>query len=284
MAVSLIPNFNRALFEALRGVNPHAPFVTILTDLSDYPPHFWIERQDQSVICGTSRAAEQAIEIGIPRSNVFQVSGMILRPQFYERPAIDRGAERVRLGLRPDVPTGLVLFGAHGSRTMLDIARDAQQAQRDVQLILICGRNDELARKLRTMPSRLRTFVEGFTTEIPYYMHLSDFLIGKPGPGSISEALAMKLPVIVELNAWTMPQERFNARWIADTGVGIALPSFRRITGAIELLLEGDNFARYREAAAAIENRAVFEIPEILDRILTGRGAGSRTEVRNVSG
>ena len=30
--------------------------------------------------------------------------------------------------------------------------------------------------------------VVGFTSEIPYYMVLSDFFIGKPGPGSISEA------------------------------------------------------------------------------------------------
>ena len=43
-------------------------------------------------------------------------------------------------------------------------------------------------------------FVEGFTAEMPYYMQLSDFFIGKPGPGSISEAIAMRLPVIVESN------------------------------------------------------------------------------------
>ena len=47
LVVSLVPNFNRALFESLRGAGPAAPFVTVLTDLADYPPHFWIERQDQ---------------------------------------------------------------------------------------------------------------------------------------------------------------------------------------------------------------------------------------------
>ena len=48
------------------------------------------------------------------------------------------------------------------------------------------------------MPHHIPMFVEGFTKEVPYYMRLSDFFIGKPGPGSISEALAMKLPVLVE--------------------------------------------------------------------------------------
>ena len=51
-------------------------------------------------------------------------------------------------------------------------------------------------------------------------MQLADFFIGKPGPGSVSEALAMRLPVIVECNAWTLPQERYNAEWIVEKEVG----------------------------------------------------------------
>ena len=44
MVVSLVPNFNRALGESLARALPGVPFVTILTDIADYPPHFWIER------------------------------------------------------------------------------------------------------------------------------------------------------------------------------------------------------------------------------------------------
>ena len=61
-------------------------------------------------------------------------------------------------------------------------------------------------------------YVEGFTKEVPRYMQLADYFIGKPGPGSISEAVAMRLPVIVERNAWTLPQERYNADWVRETG------------------------------------------------------------------
>jgi hypothetical protein len=51
-------------------------------------------------------------------------------------------------------------------------------------------------------------------------MELSDFFIGKPGPGSISEALAKKLPVIVQRNAWTMAHELYNTRWVEELGAG----------------------------------------------------------------
>ncbi|MGO9097488.1 MAG: DNA-directed RNA polymerase subunit K [Bryobacteraceae bacterium] len=178
--------------------------------------------------------------------------------------AVDRRAERVRLGLDPGRRTGLVLFGGQGSRVMLEIARRLDSCGLGLQLILICGRNEKLRRKLGEEKSRLPRFVEGFTTEIPYYMALSDFFIGKPGPGSISEALAMKLPAIVERNAWTLPQERYNADWVVEHGVGMVVPNFRHIGAAVGDLLAPRNFERLRANAGAVANRAVFEIPEIL--------------------
>src|SRR5579864_6940090 len=64
LVVSLVPNFNRALGESLRRAAPHTPLATILTDLADYPPHFWLERQLQYVIGGTERAVVQARAVG----------------------------------------------------------------------------------------------------------------------------------------------------------------------------------------------------------------------------
>lgn len=261
LVVSLIPNFNRALRESL----PDTPLVTILTDLADYPPHFWMERQQQYFICGTDLAVQQALALGHRKERVLQASGMILRPKFYEPVTVDRAEERDHLGLDPELPTGLVLFGGEGSNVMLEIAR---RITAPAQLIFICGRNQKLAEKLRRLPTPFPKFVEGFTGEIPYYMHLSDFFVGKPGPGSISEALAMRLPVIVECNAWTLPQERYNTEWVREKDVGVVLKSFREIDKGVRELLEPASFERFRANAAAIRNRAVFEIPDLLDAIL----------------
>jgi 1,2-diacylglycerol 3-beta-galactosyltransferase len=268
MVVSLVPNFNRAMRESLRAVNSATPYVTILTDFADYPPHFWIERQDQFLICPTERAVEQARQMGYRAGQVFKVSGVILRPQFYEPIQVDRASERRRLGLQPDAPTALVLFGGQGSSAMLDIAKRLGNSDLGLQLILICGRNAKLASRLRSLKTKAPMFVEGFTTEIPYYMRLADFFIGKPGPGSISEALAMKLPVLIERNAWTLPQERFNAEWVRQKQVGIVVGSFRRVVEAAGQLLAPENLQRFRANASCIENRAVFEIPEILAGLL----------------
>ena len=107
----------------LRQALPGTPLVTMLTDIADYPPHFWIEPfagglQEQYFICGSAKAVEQALALGHAPGKVLRASGMILNPRFYDAdPLADRRAGRsaAGLGLDPDRPTGLVLFGGQGS-------------------------------------------------------------------------------------------------------------------------------------------------------------------------
>jgi 1,2-diacylglycerol 3-beta-galactosyltransferase len=268
MVVSLVPNFNRAIYQSLAKALPGVPLMTILTDLADYPPHFWIEKQDQYFICGTDRAMEQAKKMGHADGRVFKTSGMILRPQFYSPTACERFEERERLGLNPKLPTGLVLFGGEGSNVMYSIAERLGNSGIELQLILICGRNKKLKKRLEQFRTRNKLFVEGFTKEIPYYMQLADFFIGKPGPGSISEALHMQLPVIVECNSWTLPQERYNAEWVESQGVGMVLRNFRQIEQAVRKLIATDKLVEMKQRISKLSNRAVYEIPPILERIL----------------
>jgi 1,2-diacylglycerol 3-beta-galactosyltransferase len=268
MVVSLVPHFNRALRESYEEAFPSRPFVTVLTDLADYPKHFWIERESQYIVCGTDKAVEQARALGHLDGTVFRTSGMILHPRFYETHAIDRATERKKLSLDPGLPTGIVLFGGYGTSKMLDILRQINQSSLQTQLILICGRNEKLAEALRKEPTRIPIHVEGFTTQIPYFMALSDFFIGKPGPGSISEALAKRLPVIIDCNAWTLPQERYNAQWVLEKEVGIVVRSHRQVAGAVAELLKPGELEQFRGRAAAMDNRAIFEIPAIFEKIL----------------
>jgi 1,2-diacylglycerol 3-beta-galactosyltransferase len=267
LVVSLIPNFNRAITESLHQALPGVPLATVITDIADYPPHFWMEPvKGQHFICGSEKAVEQARAMGHPAECIHRVSGMVLNPRFYEIPPLsdeERARQRVELGFDAAKPIGLVLFGGEGSAVMMGIARNLDERQ----LIMICGRNEKLRGKLKAARHRAPLFIEGFTKEVPRYMQLADYFIGKPGPGSISEAVAMQLPVIVESNAWTLPQERYNAIWVREQDAGFVLPNFRDVARAVEDLLVPENYARFREATARSRNRAVFEIPDILQGI-----------------
>src|SRR6266850_2554135 len=232
LLVSVIPHFNRQICESWTNVYPGRPFVTLVTDLADFPPRFWIERiSEQYVIAGTEKAAEQARELGHDDAHIFQTSGMILRPDFYVSENYDAAELRKQMGLRPDLSTAIVLFGGHGSKVMYDITERLDAA---------------------------------------------DFLIGKPGPGSIAEAMVRKLPVLIECNAWTLPQERYNAEWVKEKRVGLVMKSFQDVVAGVRQMLEPASLAEFRKNVAAQENRAIFEIPEILAKLLFETAADSR--------
>jgi hypothetical protein len=273
LVVSLIPNFNRALHDSLALARPGTPFVTVLTDMADLPPHFWIEPGiEQHLVCGTEHAVSQALDAGCTPERVYRASGMLLRPEFYADPPLDRVAERLKLGLDADTPTGLVLFGGTGSRTMKRIAESLP----DTPLILMCGRNHALAAELRELPAQQPRVVVGFTSEVSRWMRLADFFIGKPGPGSLSEAVQRGLPVIVTRNAWTMPQERWNTEWVRSNGLGVVHRSFRRVRSAVDEIVA--QLPAYRARVLRMHNRAYFEVPEILESILERAHAPARCE------
>jgi 1,2-diacylglycerol 3-beta-galactosyltransferase len=273
LVVSLIPHFNRTIFEGLRTADARldrrtTPMVTIMTDFADYPPHFWIEAQDQFLICATESAVRQAGELGVDSRRVLRTSGMIVRPEFYTRPKFCRAEGRRRLGLDPELPTGLVMFGGYGSRQMLAIAQRLADSRQRLQLIFMCGHNLRLRQQLSAMDLPFPSHIEGFTNDVPCFMGLADFFVGKPGPGTISEALVSGLPVIVARNASTMAQERYNTEWIRENQVGIVIRSLSEIDKAVERITEEGQLARFRSQVEMLDNRAVFEIPEILDEVM----------------
>jgi UDP-N-acetylglucosamine:LPS N-acetylglucosamine transferase len=268
LIVSLVPNFNRALFASAAATLPGVPCVTVLTDMADHPPHFWIEPGvHQHVVCGTPKAAQQAAKAGLPPERIHRTSGMVIRPDFYEPRSLDRAAARARLGLHPDRPVGLVMFGGQGSMAMLDIA----QRLPDVQLILMCGNHRVLMNELSDIADSQRAaprLIVGYTPDVRNYMAMADFFIGKPGPGCLSEAVQQGLPVITFRNAWTLPQERYNADWVLDNGLGLVVRSTRRLAEAVQTLLA--KLPEFRARVRQIDNQAVFEVPDLLAQLLQG--------------
>ena len=272
LLISVIPHFNREIAESWEAVYPGRPFVTIITDLADFPPRFWIEPvEEQIVVAGSEKAARQAREFGKTEKNLFRASGMILRPEFYQEQKETAGDIRRELGLDLQLPTAIVLFGGYGSNVIYDIVEKLDAAQSRLQMIVVCGKNEKLADRLRARPWSIPVHVVGFTREVNRLMQASDFLIGKPGPGSIAEALVCGLPVLVECNSSTLPQERFNTEWVKEKQVGVVVKHFEKeVVRAARAFLEAGKLEEMKGNVAALHNRAVFEIADYLSELLTG--------------
>ena len=262
--VSVIPNFNGVIRDALRQSHPGVPFLVLLTDFADLPPHFWMEPGIDRVIVGTPAAALQAREIGLSAESVALVSGMVLHPRFYAQGGgASRARVRAEMGVPEDAFTTMLLFGGKGSAEIEPLARDLVAADPGMHVIAVCGDNRELLARLEPLreAARGRLHVLGFTDRIADYMAASDVLVTKPGPGSLAEAFHQGLPVVVADNRDTIPMERFNARFVAEKELGVVVRRWSDAPAAV-LALARDPERRSRLAknlAALPRNRAVYE-------------------------
>lgn len=270
--LSVVPNFNAVIRDAARQACPKAPVVVLLTDFADFPPHFWIEPGLDRVIVATDRAHVQARAAGLGDDRIARVSGMVLHPEFHAGGGPEaRLAIRRELGIPADAFVALLLFGGKGSPEMSPLARALLARTPAVHVIALCGSNPGLLAELEpaAAASGGRLVALGFTTRVAEYMAGADVLLAKPGPGTLAEAIAERLPVLVTRNRHTIPQERFNTEFVKEKGIGRVLPDWRDLPDAVaELQSQPDRLACMRARIAALpENRAVYEVVELLDAL-----------------
>jgi UDP-N-acetylglucosamine:LPS N-acetylglucosamine transferase len=253
------------------------PFLVLLTDFADFPPHFWIEPGIDRVIAGSARAVEQALELGLPREHVTLTSGMPLHPRFYRGGGPGaRARVRAELGLPCDAFVVMALFGGKGAAEMEPLCRALLSADPGWHVLAVCGHNSELHARLRAVAGGdARLHVQGFTERVADLMSSADVLVAKPGPGVLAEAFHQRLPVIVTCNARTIPQEVFNARLVEQQGLGLVVYDWRDMpAAALRLARDGPLRERIRERLAALpENRAVYEVLEVI-AAEAGRASG----------
>ena len=186
--------------------------------------------------------------MGYGESRVHVTSGMIIRPDFYCESRTSIGAaELEKLNLDPDRPTGIVMFGGHGSRVMQPNREAARRHAAHFDL-----RTQRGARAAAACDDRGGAALGGRLHLQDPRLHAAErFLHRQARPGSISEAVQQGLPVVVVLNTWTMPQERYNAEWVKENNAGIVLDSFRFVRGGVaEITSRLDEF---RASIARIE-------------------------------
>ena len=265
MVISVVPFINALINDSIKNSMPTVPFVTLVTDYSECAKRVWFTSKEQFLICGTEKLVEQARKRGHPLDCIFRTSGMIVHAAFYAVSAVDKNDRKTGLGLKHNSSTGLVMFGMCGSDMMLEIAKNMNHTGFGGQLIFICGRNKKVKEKLEALQLDYPILTTECVNDVQNYMGVSDFFIGKPGGSSISEASIMKLPIIVELNYFTLLQEKYNAKWVEKNKIGICVKDFSDIAQAVKRVL--DNLEEYKENYKKIANRGIFEVPEILEKI-----------------
>ena len=258
--VSVHPLVNHLSIKAAKQVGLEVPFITVGMDPVDLHKS-WISPEADVMVVATEEAKQICLKQGFPENRI-KVLGIPIDPRFSEPQ--DKQKLRQEMKLDKDKFTVLVMGGGEGAGNISDIVFELNKSDLDMQLIVICGRNEALKKKLADSKLRFPSNIIGFTNDVPSVMSASDVIVTKGGPGAIFEALAKDLPMII--TSWLPGQEEGNVRYVLDHHIGKVSKDPKKIAALIgeirtDNLIKG-NLAKYKKP------QAVFDIARlILDRL-----------------
>ncbi|MDD2232099.1 MAG: glycosyltransferase [Sphaerochaetaceae bacterium] len=116
-------------------------------------------------------------------------TGIPVRKEFFQR--MDKSDARAVLGLPDSERIGVIAGGSMGGGKMAELCQSiVGLLQPGELLVVICGSNEKLRRRLMASEMSPRVKVIGFTNEMPLYMASCDVFITKAGGISTTEAMA----------------------------------------------------------------------------------------------
>lgn len=234
--VSVHPLLNHAALRAREDAQmQHIPIVTVITDLGKVHES-WLTPEADAVVVPAREVYERALSRGVPPERL-RMLGQPIHPNFDD---VTGGKRELRasLGLPQDGFVTLLMAGGEGGGKLLHAALRLAKAKLPMHLVVICGRNDTLRTKIEELAESLPTpmTVLGFTDKIPELMRAADLLVTKAGPGTLAEANAAQLPVVVY--DYVPGQERGNVDFVRNNGIGIvAINSIKEIVRAVDGLV-----------------------------------------------
>lgn len=234
--VSVHPLLNHITLQAMRDIGVRVPFITVITDLVSIHTA-WVAPDVTVCVTPTEAARDYAIAAGIAPKRA-PLLGMPIDPSFAEQPTTTLEERKAALGLDPTLPTILLVGGGEGAGGLSRAAYTLGRLQAKAQLVIVTGRNHTLYSQLQQERAafHMPTTVLGFVTNMPEWMRAADVVATKAGPGSISEAMACGLPVI--LTGYIPGQEEGNVDYTLSNRLGLFAESPEKLTAAVRLLLD----------------------------------------------
>ncbi|HET7815033.1 MAG TPA: glycosyltransferase [Candidatus Baltobacteraceae bacterium] len=235
--VSVHPLLNHAALRARSDAKmEHIPIVTVITDLGKVHES-WLMPQADAVVVPAREVYERALSRGVQPSRL-RMLGQPISPKFDD---VVGSKEELRdqLGLPQGVFVTSLMAGGEGGGKLLPTTLALAKRKLPMHLVVVCGRNETLKAKLEEMAPSLPTpmTVMGFTNKIPELMKTSDLLVTKAGPGTLAEANAAQLPVVVY--DYVPGQERGNVDFVRHNGIGeVAINSAAEVVRAVERLVK----------------------------------------------
>lgn len=268
--ISVTPMYNPVLFKSALLINPELIYFTIPVDFQERKRNYWFNKKlPIQYILGTDYLVDRANQLKINPNTFFQVSGMIQDPDSYENvsESIDYNE---RSQINPNLKTVFLSFGGQGTIQVLKIAQLIASNKIPVNLIIMCGKNEDLYHQVSQINFPYPVIIKSYTKETPIaYIQLSDIVIGKPGAMTIAEAIICKKPILCLKSTGLRLVQKDNEKWLSDNKIGLVARNYNEIIPCLNLII--NSYSNYLKQVSSFNNNAIFESIDIILQTLNNK-------------
>jgi len=208
----------------------------VFVGVTDFGVHqFWVNEGTDAYFVASEMTRDELIKQGIASEKIM-VTGIPVEKKF-SKPLI-KSEIYAKLGMSADKFTVLVSSGGFGVGPIKKIVSCLDAMERQLQVLVICGKNKELPEFFAKQKFSKTIRVFGFVDNMEEFMEAAELIISKSGGLTVSESLVKGLPMII---IKPIPgQEMKNAEIIEKYNIGLRLADLDELQSKIDILLEND--------------------------------------------
>lgn len=242
--------FVRPGIYAMRRRKLIKPFITVITDYA-WPTVLWYDPRVDRCLVPTAPAFDRGLTLGMSAAQM-RLTGAPVHPKF-TKVKISRAEAKQQLGWDANLPAVLLIGGGDGMGPLVETALAIDQQHLRCQLVVIAGRNELMKARLDAIAWHGKTHIYGFVNNMEILMTAADALVTKAGPGTITEAATIGIPLI--LSGAIRFQESPNTEYVVQQGAGVYAPGPERVAETVAELF-GTDSTRLRMLARGVRKLA----------------------------
>lgn len=242
MIVSVHPMVQHSIVRILQELNllDRVPLVTVVTDPCGNSWKGWASEHVSLYLVAHEQARQELISYGVNPEKI-RICGMPIHPKFQQAmETVSPEEVRTELGLIPDKFTVFINAGWVGGGNIPKIFARLAASNVDAQGIFLAGRNKKLEEEANRIAaaSRFPVKVIGYSEKMERLMRAADVMVSKLGGLTTFEALACRLPIVMDHITPPMPQEAGTGDLIENSNAGIRIYNIEDIVPIVRKLVE----------------------------------------------
>ncbi len=275
--ISVIPFVNNEILQVSKELN--IPFLLFSADLDPEIYLYNIKNPNYSRFYLGLPFFDESFKTLLAKHQISQsqvlTTGYPVRADFLEPK--NRKQIKKRFSIPYNKPIILVLLGSQGTQTLPALIKQIYQISTPAHVIICTGKAEHLVKKIKKIiaPPHISSQIIGYTHHIADLMAVADLFVTKSGSVSVSEALYMHLPMLLDATSEVLLWEQFNHEFVKKNHLGSSAHSLEEIIPEIEgLLLDKRNLSLLRNNIQLFEKKnGSLQVKHIIDQITTAHQA-----------